>query len=171
MGAMGHDAPLTSPIQPAASRKRKHPPSGATTATGHTTMKMTSHGNKGGSSSNSHNKNHHPDDLSTRAIMKAYPTSLEYHNMHGSLQLFAKDLYPMERHFLKWLGLHITGATTLSEMNLDPQKHKVLLHKVSASLFFTPSDITLLSRTVALALILFSRSPLSLSSVSIGIYG
>ena len=77
-------------------------------------------------------------------LMKSYPTSLEFHNMHGPLQLFTKDLYPIERRLLKMFGLHIAGATSLSEMNLDSTKHKVLLHKVRVNILSLPLTTLLL---------------------------
>ena len=46
-----------------------------------------------------------------------YPTSAEYHKMHGDLTVFTKGLYPIERNVMKFLLAQLNGGdfSTLTE--------------------------------------------------------
>ena len=125
------DGQLTSP-QPDTKLKRKNPPAGTSRPKrGGTVQKQSQHSNHGGAKSSSHNKSM-ADELALKGILKSYPTSLEFHTMHGNFALFARTLFPIERQMIKYFTLKMVGKTQLSEVRavLVKDIHRPLLHKV-----------------------------------------
>lgn len=118
-----HDSQITSPQIPV----RKNKPGGTTLPSGLRVQKQAHHSNHGKAAS--HKRKSQTDVLAIRQIKNSYPTSAQYHYMHGNLQMFAKILYPLERQLLKYLILQMTESEKLSEVTLQKQ-HKKQLHKV-----------------------------------------
>jgi hypothetical protein len=114
---------ITSPQLPI----RKNKPGGIILSSGSRVHKQGHHSNHGKAAS--HKRKSQTDVVSARQVRYSYPTSAQYHFMHGNLQLFAKILYPLERQLLKYLVLRMTGAQKLSEVKLQ-KEHKKQLHKV-----------------------------------------
>jgi hypothetical protein len=120
---------LMSPQQVA--KRKNNPPGTIKGRGGGIVQKQGHHSNHGGAKSSSHNKST-ADDMALKGLLKSYPSSLEFHTMHGDFSLFSRTLYPMERQLLKFLLLKMVNKTQLAEVGsvLTKQAHRPLLHKV-----------------------------------------
>jgi hypothetical protein len=131
-GTRHHPNPLVHFTSPRTPLERKNKPAGALLPSGRRVQKLAHHSNKG--SAKSHRKNRRHDEVSAKHFMCSYPTSAEFHNMHGDILMFTKTMYPIERQLLKMLILKMTGETKLSEVKLVKEQHKQQLHKVQVYL-------------------------------------
>jgi hypothetical protein len=127
-GRKHHPNPLvhvTSPQTP----QRKNKPAGTLLSSGRRVRKLAFHSNKG--TAKSHRKKSRQDEVSAKHLMCSYPSSAEFHNMHGDILMFTQTMFPIERQLLKMLILKMTGETKLSKVKLVKEQHKHQLHKVN----------------------------------------
>ena len=120
---------ITSP-EPS-NKKRKNKPAGYITDTGNSVIKRRrkAEGSHQRSSIKNHHRSSYKDVLSASKLMNSYPSSYDWHRMHGDIDLFRQELWPIERQLLKNLILLMTSEENLNRVKLS-QQHKAPLHKV-----------------------------------------